>query len=299
MTPRTWWQRWLTDPLEAGVLWLALAIFGLIPPATASNVGGWLARKIGPMLALSDRARKNLAMAMPELPAEEREELVRGTWENHGRVFGEMPHIEKIVASGAVYARPEDFQVILDAKANGGPVIFVGSHLANFELFGAVTSAQGFPLRAVYRAPNNPLVDRLWRRYRRFAELMPKSAEGAKWAVRVLAERGNLALLIDQKFNEGIPVPFFGRDAMTVSAPAHFAARFKAPIVFGWAVREGPARYRIRAEVVEKAEPAERTAAARQAAIVETTTRINEHLERRVRENPADWFWLHRRWGKL
>ena len=82
-------------------------------------------------------------------------------------------------------------------------------------------------------------------------------------------------------------------------APAFFAARYKAPVVFGWVERLGPARYQVRAEVVEPTAPAENTAAARKAAVADTTARINQRLEHHIRQNLADWFWLHRRWGKF
>jgi len=292
-------QRWLTDPLEAALLWLALGFFGLLKPETASNAGGWLARAIGPRLPLSERARRNLRHVLPELSKGEIESVVRATWENHGRVFAEMPHVNQVIERGNVFAAPEALALLRRVKDAGQPVVLVGGHLANFEVFGALILANGFSLTAIYRAPNNPLVDRIWRRLRGAAHLVPKSTDGGREALRVLSGRGNLGVLVDQKFNEGIAVPFFGKPAMTTAAPAHFAQRFKAAIVFGWAERLGPARYRIHAELVEPVAPAGPGAAARGEAIAATTARINEHLERRVRENLADWFWLHRRWGRI
>ncbi len=171
--------------------------------------------------------------------------------------------------------------------------------MANFELFSVLAPLEGFPLTGIYRAPNNLLVDRIWRELRGKTNLLPKGAEASRGATKTMAEGGNLALLIDQKFNEGISVPFFGHEAMTMPVPAHFAARFKAPIVFGWAERLGPARYRARLELIEPAEPLDKTGSAKRAAFYETTLRINQALEKRIRERPADWFWLHRRWGKV
>ncbi len=299
MTPHTRLQRWLTDPLEAGMLWLGLGLFRILGAEDASNFGGWLARNLGPMLPWSKRARRNLELVMPELSPAETEAIIRGTWENNGRVFGEMAYMQHMVDTGRAFALPDDVEVLRAAKEGGQPLICVGAHLSNFELVSAVAAAKGFPLTAIYRAPNNPIVDRMWRRLRPTTEMLPKGADGARGALRTLSKGGNLALLVDQKFNEGIAVNFFGKPAMTTPAPAHFAMRFKAPIVLGWVERLGPARYQIRAENVEPVEPADRSVAARNVAVAATTAKINDRLEYHIRQNLADWFWLHRRWGKF
>lgn len=299
MKPRTRLQRWLTDPLEAALLWLGLALFRMLGAERASNFGGRLARTVGPLLPWSERARRNLRFVMPELSKAEIEEIVRSTWQNSGRVFGEMTYMEHMVETGRAFALPEDVAVLRAAKEGERPIICVGAHLSNFELVSAVAASYGFPLTAVYRAPNNPIVDRMWRRLRPTTEMLPKGAEGARGAMRALSKGGNLALLVDQKFNEGIAVPFFGKPAMTTPAPAHFAARFKAPIILGWVERLGPARYQVRAELVEPVEPKGRSVAERNAAATATTAKISKRLEHHIRPNLADWFWLHRRWGKL
>jgi KDO2-lipid IV(A) lauroyltransferase len=40
-----------------------------------------------------------------------------------------------------------------------------------------------------------------------------------------------ILLLVDQKTNEGVPAPFFGRDAMTTPAPAALALKLGALIL--------------------------------------------------------------------
>ncbi len=299
MTPRTALQRWLADPLEAMVLRLVLGLFRLLGPENASNLGGWLGRTIGPLLPLSERARRNLRLAMPELSKAEIDRIVRGTWENSGRVFGEMVHLERMAAAGRIETVPEEIEALQQIKADGLPLLLLGGHLANFELFTVLAPIHGFPLTAVYRAPNNPRADRIWRQLRGKTNLLPKGPETLRAITKTMADGDNLALMIDQKLNEGIEVPFFGHPAMTNPLPAHFASRFKAPIIFGWAERLGPARYRVRTERIEPVEPAERSGSAKRAAFYETTLRINEALEKRIREQPENWFWLHRRWGKV
>ncbi len=66
-----------------------------MPLPVASAVGGWFARTVGPRVGVSNRARKNLRRAMPELSEARIEEIVRGMWDNLGRVIAEYPHLGK------------------------------------------------------------------------------------------------------------------------------------------------------------------------------------------------------------
>ena len=74
----------------------------------------------------------------------------------------------------------------------------------------------GVPVAQIYRAANNPLVDRMITRFRGGGgELIPKGTVAARRAIAALRRGAHLTMLADQKMNDGIPVPFFGRTAMT------------------------------------------------------------------------------------
>ena len=63
-------------------------------------------------------------------------------------------------------------------------------------------------------------------------------------AGRTISRR--LGILIDQKHNEGVAVPFFGRDALTNPSFVLLAQKFGAPVVPGQVVRLEGAHFRIR-----------------------------------------------------
>ena len=75
---------------------LCFGVFGLLPLNCASTFGGALARHIGPRLGISNRARRNLRRALPELSDDEIARVVAGMWDNLGRVVAEYPHLRKI-----------------------------------------------------------------------------------------------------------------------------------------------------------------------------------------------------------
>ena len=105
---------------------------------------------------------------------------------------------------------------------------------------------------------------------------------------------GILAMLVDQKLNDGIEARFFGLPAMTAPAAAAFALHFRCPLIPAIARRTGPARLYL---TIEPPLPLPDTDN-RQADIATLTQSINDTLERWIRADPASWLWLHRRWKK-
>jgi KDO2-lipid IV(A) lauroyltransferase len=99
-------------------------------------------------------------------------------------------------------------------------------------------------------------------------------------------------LLFDQKMNNGIPVPFFGIEAMTAMAPAQLALRFGCPLMAVRTERTGPGRFRITAQ--GPLTPPE--TGDRQEDAARLTAELNRILEGWIRAKPEDWLWLHRRW---
>src|SRR5258708_7938602 len=75
---------------------LSFGAFGLLPLDWASALGGALARRIGPSLGISERARRNLRRAFPHLAEIEVERIVTEMWDNLGRVAAEYPRVREI-----------------------------------------------------------------------------------------------------------------------------------------------------------------------------------------------------------
>src|SRR5262249_20162600 len=124
---------------------LGYSLFRILPLDWASGLGGFLARSIGPRLGTSKRARENLRRAMPELDAAARERIVRGMWDNLGRVIAEYPHLDKFRLfdpSGRI-----DGVDAGDILANRDPdkrYIFFSAHCANWEIAIRTAAAAGF-----------------------------------------------------------------------------------------------------------------------------------------------------------
>lgn len=289
-------QAGLRYPLEAAGLYVALSVFRCLPVERASNFGAWLGRSIGPRLAITRRARRNLQLAFPETSEAEREAIVLGMWDNLGRVVGEYCHLKEITApeSGRVLGVGFEHTDPLRRREHAG--ITVSGHLANWEILPVVAAREGLCFTSIVREPNNPLVRRTLASLRGVSggKRAPKGREGAKQAIRVLKAGETLGLLVDQKMNDGISVPFFGQPAMTAPAVAQLALRFGCPVYPVRIERLGPARFRMTCyPALSLPDSGERQADVQQA--MET---INGMLETWIRERPAEWLWLHRRWPK-
>jgi len=277
---------------ETTVVYMVYGFFRLLPLETASNLGGGLMRRIGPHLGLSKVARRNLLLAFPEKSDAEREEIVRGMWDNLGRVVAEYSHLHRIFDHVEVVGAEK----LDEAKADAKAPIFFAAHLANWEINAVCARAYGLPLHLVYRKPNNPGVDGLLRHARDSgaASYIEKGASGARRILSLIRKKEAIGVLIDQKLNDGIAVPFFGHDAMTAPAIAHFALQYGCPLYPSRVERVNGTRFVTtvypKLEVVPTGD--------READVLRVMTAVNAIMEDWIRARPEQWLWIHRRWPK-
>ena len=290
----------LADRLEA---WGAALVFGalrVLPIEWASALGGALARWIGAFLEISQQARVNLRRAFPAVGESEIERIVKGMWDNLGRVAAEYPHLRKIrILAPDGRVETHGFEHVDNAVASGRRMIIFSGHVANWEI-GALaavqygeTVTQPYGVTQIYRAPNNPLIDRMIKRFRGDrGEYIPKGAPAARRAFSALYRGAHLTMLADQKLNEGIPVPFFGRPAMTATALALLALRFDCDVLPARVERLAGARFRL---TVFPPLPLPRSGNLK-ADVARLTADVTAVLETWIRDRPEEWLWVHRRW---
>jgi KDO2-lipid IV(A) lauroyltransferase len=282
---------------EASLTWLAYGLFRALPVDAASAFGGWLASVVGPRLPVSRGAYRNLELALPERSAGEIDGLVRAMWANLGRVTAEYAHLDKF----RCYEPNGRVEVVgiehLDAVRDSGTgALFFSAHLGNWEILTLGATQRGLALVQIYRAANNAAVDRLMARARRpvGGALHPKGHRGAREATAALRRGEHVAMLVDQKLGEGIPVPFFGRPAMTAPALATLALRHHCPVLPTRVERLRGATFRLTV-YPPMAIP---DSGDRKADALALMVNVNAIVEEWVRERPEQWLWLHSRWPK-
>ena len=281
---------------EAALFFCFVGIFRVLGLEGASAFGGWFTRTFGPLTKPHREARLRLLRAMPDLSPGEADKILRDMWDNLGRTMGELPHLEKFDPMGAdgrtELVGSEIIQKVID---DGKGAIFVSGHFANWELMPMAVKRFGVDCAEIYRAPNNPMVDR-WLTAKRKAHIapvqIPKGAHGAKDLIGVIKSKGIIAMLVDQKMNDGIEIPFFGIPAMTPQAAAQLHLRYGLPLVPASIERLPGQRFVMRVR-----EPITHTPTGdRDADTKAIMVRINQFLEECIRARPHEWLWLHKRW---
>jgi KDO2-lipid IV(A) lauroyltransferase len=278
------------ERLEAFGVAVIYALFAVLPANAASAFGGWIGRRLGPRFGRSRVARKNLRMAFPSMNEGEVEATIASMWENIGRGFAEYPHLAALMRNVEVVGAANAQTMAEDDK----PAIVISGHIGNWEIMPPKLREIGLPIAVVYRAPNNPFVDRLLHRARSDGalSLIAKGGDGAREILKSLREGGHVGMLIDQKSSDGPLVPLFGRGALTTPAPALLALRFDCPILPVFTHRIEGTRFRMTVLppfTLESTGDKERD-------IEAGLARINALLEEWIAQRPAQWLWLHRRW---
>ncbi len=279
--------------IEAVLLYAFFGFFKILPPATASNIGGWIGRTVGPRLAASHKALNNLASALPEKTEAEKKKIVADMWDNLGRVMAEYPHLEKIGKSRITVVNRHIVENAIKS-AQGG--VFFGAHQGNWEVnIPAMLMQYNIAAYLTYRAANNPMSDYLLEKARTLGgriTVIPKARSSAKDLMNALKDKHFLGILIDQKYNEGLGVDFFDRPAMTNPIAVALGQKYKCPLIPVQNRRTGPAQFEITLH-----EPLPLfTADGRPLPVEQVLQAATMMIESWIRQEPGQWLWLHRRW---
>ena len=125
------------------------------------------------------------------------------------------------------------------------------------------------------------------------ADFVPKGDKGAKKIFSYLRKGRPVAMLVDQKLNEGPLVNFLGKKARTAPAVAELALRLNIEIIPVRFKRDGNMSFSISFGKAIKT-PSERYSHSVRVKILLRS--INLTLEKWIKENPEQWLWIHKRW---
>lgn len=263
----------------------------------SANFCSMLARKIGPFTSFTKIARQNLKNVYGD--SIDMNKSINDIWDNFGRYIGEFPLINQL--SPAELIERVTFvglQNIHNFQKNHQPFIMFLGHLANWDILLARINVLYPQFVVVYRKANNPIIDQLIlinrQQYSHNIQMIAKGFLGAKSLVSAIKSKMSIVMLVDQKMNNGIEIPFFGRPAMTASAIARLALKYNYPIIPCQIIRNGrSSHFEIRIHSPLKTTDCTGDI---QQDCVSIMTRINLLLEQWIREHPCQWFWFHNRW---
>jgi len=172
-------------------------------------------------------------------------------------------------------------------------VVAAIGHFGNFELYARFGQfAPAYKCATTYRGLRQPSLNRLVQslRERSGCRFFERRFEAPALKAFMNQPAVLLGLLSDQS-GGALRGPFLGHECSTTAAPAIFALRYHCALITGVCHRVGLARWRIEAgaEIAthENGQPRSTAAIMRD---------VNRAFEEAVRRDPANWFWVHRRW---
>ena len=284
--------------LEYQVARSFLAVFGWLPLPVALFVGSKLGRS---GYYFSGRLRRtglrNLELAFPEMRQSERRRLLRGCFENLGRLLG--------VFSQFGTAAPQTLQSMIEceglehieaARQSGhGTILFTG-HVGAWELSSFALSLFGYPLSFLVRRIDNPKIEDLVdQRRKRLGNRTIDKRSAAREMLQILQIGGTLGILVDLNTldREGIFVDFFDVPASTTFMLAKLAVRTESAVLPVFA----PWDRQRRRFLLKIDEPLRFERSGDDEDDVRRLTQLfTDVVEKYVRRYPDQWLWIHRRW---
>lgn len=286
------------NPLAALLLRVPLHGMGLfvaaLPRSWEMALGAFLGRLA---LRFNTRharvARENLSRCFPELTDEERRRLLRENYEHYGRMVLELAHMfTPLPGHFRAYVQRnveiEGYEHWTKARARGKGVLFLGSHIANWEFAASIGAIKDMPVTIVTRRLK-PAWLHAWMEKTRLsvgvrAAYQPRTIPTVMKALR---DNGGVVFVMDQYMSPpmGEPMRLFGVMVHTLAAIAPLARRTGAAILPVLPKREEDGRVRI---IIEpEIELTEDDKADNQ--------RLATHVEGWMRAVPGQTLWAHRR----
>jgi KDO2-lipid IV(A) lauroyltransferase len=258
-----------------------------------SALGGFVWRFAGYRRSIS---LDNLSRAFPGKSDGEIRTIALGAYRGYGRALMEM-----LWSGGATEAELrktmslENPEVPLGALARGKGLILLSGHFGAWEfVVSSMPLLLGRPVIAIAQSQRNRFIDAVITANRnRFGSGTITMHQSVREVMRLLREGKIIGMLGDQSGpKESLFIEFFGRPAATHRGAAAFSLKYDAPIVMFFFIRQADGTYRTVYEEVDRTglegTPEEK--------IVELTRRHTAILERRIREHPDHWLWMHKRW---
>lgn len=281
-------------PFASRLMFAAAWLAGRLPRRLQRGLGslaGRLAWRLGTREARV--ARRNLELALPGLPAAEREALARAVLRETGRGAMETLRIwtGRRAATLRLVGGVEGLALLEAAEAAGRGVIIAAPHYGSWELLVEFMAARG-PFSLVYRVPETAAGDGFLRLARggENVRLVPAEANAMRPLWRALQAGETIGITPDQqpKLGGGEFAPFFGVQALTLSLIPKLAARTGAAVLIGYAELGPDARYRIRFEPAPAAIAGEDLAVA--------TAAMNDAVEAVARRDLRQYQWTYKRY---
>ena len=278
--------------LEFIFIVILFIIFKILGFKLASNMGGYIGKKIGPLFRSKQIILTNIKNALPGANKADLELIIQSMWENYGRILAEYVFLKDFRKEKLNdYLEIEGKEHLNKVRDSNEQVVFVSGHFNNFELMAMQIEKSGINLAAIYRPLNNIFLNGIMEKIRTkyiCKNQIKKGRSGTRELLKSFNNKNSIALMIDQRVSEGEKSNFFGQDAFTTTIPAQLVKKFGCKIVPIHIERYNDFYFKMKVE-----EPINYN---KDSTIDEITLSLNKLLENMILKNPSQWIWSHNRW---
>lgn len=262
-------------------------ILSILPISASSYICGKLLRLLGRFIKANKIAKQNIKLCFPEFSQKKINKIATDMWENLGRIFGELPHLNKL-SEKQFLKRVKLKGYNINSNFNG---VVVSAHFGNWEFFHKWMEVLGVKSYMMYRKVNNPYIERLIKNSRTNASvtLIPKGASSLKTIIKAIKKKENLGVLLDQRTNSGEEVKFFGEKVLAPTAILELCKKYDFPLHIMFVKRTKGVNF-----VLELSE----TLDMKNISVPEAIQKIYAYYERWIKKNPDQYFWVHNRFKK-
>lgn len=277
-----YWLSWLA----VGISWLLARLPLSWQRRTARWLGHWLANTNNSRMHI---IRRNIDRCFPGESSEYRQELVAANLESSLRMMFDLLNF--------IWRQPETLieptrvvgeEHLKRALATNKPLLLVSGHFTPLFSYLAKLAAIA-PFDAIYRRLDNPLLEaHLYQRGIAKHPINTFHRKDIRDMLAKLAANGTVVIVPDQDFGlkRGVFITFFGIPTATVTTIPQYAAQTSAEVLLFSAYREGEACVMEIEPVLENYPSGDDVA---------DTQLWSDWLERKIRERPADYLWMHKR----
>ena len=281
--------------VEYAVIASLINCFRWLPLALATRIAGAAFALFGPFSPRADKVRRNLMVAFPEAGGARLDRLTRASFRHLGIAVAELAALDQIWRE-----RDKRITFVLEPGAvepsAQSRTVFVTAHLGAWQLTPLIGPQYGLTVPIIYAPEDNPFVDRKLNALRRaFGGPLVSRDGGIRVLMRALYAGQSIGLTVDTRMDAGEPVPFFGHDAPTNTAPARLALRYDCDLVPVLAERLPGAHYRVR--IYPAVRPTD-TDAGTAGQARDMSKQLNGLFEAWIKAMPDQWLCMKRRWPK-
>ena len=269
-----------------------LIIFKIIGYKNASNFGGIIGKKIGPLFRSNTKIESNLRNSNIGTSQENIKSIIENMWSNYGRILSEYVYLKKFRNNDLKqFIEVEGLNYLNEIKNNNEQAVFISGHFNNFELMAMEIEKAGIDLCTIYRPLNNPFLNIIMENIRKnyiCRNQIKKGKSGTRDLLNLFKKNFSVALMIDQRVSEGEDIELFTRSAKTTTIPSQLVKKYGCSIIPVYIERVRNYHFKLYFKKPLKFHD--------NLSLQQITSELNKILEKMILKNPDQWIWSHDRW---